>query len=185
MIGKIMVANNMVELQQLIMMRNQFMTSYGEVCKNKGFNFVPNNVKIIILSDTESHSDDYIVGSILLPNSRAMFNLIEGDYNKFVQEYQYKLNSDPDIQEFIVLLLAGLVEKGFDYIFYFDNDDLSMCNTIGSALFSYLYAKFGVINSNNMNFIEQSIIPEKVVDIENLIRQYKLSNRPESLFIEF
>ena len=192
MIGNISIIGNMNQLQSFIMIRGQFMKSYITECNKNGIAFVPNKTKIVVVNDTDSCSDDYIVGSILLPNSRAMFHLIEGDYNNFCQEYYNKLESHPSVQEYIVVLLAGLMERNFDYIFYFDNDDPSMWTPIAKALFDYLGMKFGVIGYNDSLyynnpslFLAQSIAPEKREFVQNIIKQYKLSNRPTSLFMEF
>lgn len=192
MIGNISIAGDMNQLQTFVMLRNQFMTSYVTECKKRGISFIPNKTKIVVVNDTDSCGDEYIVGSILLPNSRAMFNLIEGDYNSFCQEYYNKLEYDVDVQEYIVVLLAGLVERGFDYIFYFDNNDPAIWTPIAKALFDYLGMKFGIVGydvmsyCNNPNlFISPSIVPEKRELVQNTITKYKLSNRPESLFMQF
>ena len=179
MIGNITIAGDMNELQNLIAVRTQFLTSYISNCKSRGIPFEPHKMKIVVINDTDSCGDDYIVGSILLPNSRAMFSLIEGDYNTFVQEY-------------LIVLLAGLVERGFDYVFYFDSNDPSIYTPIANTLMQYLNQKFGVIAAFTPTvimrpdlFLSSSISPQYITSIQNLIQQYKLSNKPASLFIQY
>lgn len=192
MIGNITIAGDMNELQNLIAIRTQFLTSYISNCKSRGIPFEPHKMKIVVINDTDSCGDDYIVGSILLPNSRAIFSLIEGDYNTFVQEYYNKLESDPDVQEYIIVLLAGLVERGFDYVFYFDSNDPSIYTPIANTLMQYLNQKFGVVAAFTPTvlmrpdlFLSSSIAPQYITNIQNLIQQYKLSNKPASLFVQY
>lgn len=192
MIGNITMARNMNELQTLIQSKYTFMNNYIELCKSKGATIEkPHKTKIVVINDTNSCGDEYIVGSILLPNSRAMFHLIEGHTNDFVYEYYNKLMYDSEIQEYIAVLLAGLLERGFDYIFYFDNEDDSICLPICNALSNYLYTTYGVVCynaidviSNNL-YMNQSIVPEAVTNIQNIINNYKLSNRPTQLFMQY
>lgn len=187
MIGKILMAGDMDELQNLCMVRSAFFTSYITECKNRGVNFVPNKLKIVVINDTDSFGDDYIVGSILLPDSKAMFHLIEGDLLGFMDMYYNKLDNDRDVQEYLIVLIAGLVERGFDYVFYFDNNDYSIWSPIANALQGYLYNKFGLscVYSNIITCQPQELLShnvKSVVNLQNLIRQYKLSKNPEALF---
>ena len=194
MIGNVTFARDKNELNSLIGMRNQYFTNCIINYAAKGIMFKPHKLKIIVVNDMSSDNcnSDFIIGSILLPNSRAMFALIEGDYNTFIQEYYNKLETDKDIQEYLIVLLAGLVDKEFDYVFYFDCDDPSMYNAISNALMNYLYQKFGitaiytpVVLSNPNLFLSQSIIPERIMMVQNLIQQYKLSSKPSGLFNQY
>jgi hypothetical protein len=193
MIGNIMVAGNATELQFLINYKGTYLQAYAEACKNSGVNQEIHHTKIVVVNDIEGSGDDYIVASILLPNSRAMFFLIDEDYNNFVYEYYNKLDNDPDIQEYIAVLLAGMLERNFDYILYFDNDDAKMWMPICKALVDYLYSRFGVlcygigdIRSNPQLLLSQGIIPECVVKVQDIVNRYKLSNRPnDQLFIQY
>lgn len=193
MIGNIITAGNMNELQTLIQIRGQYLKSYLEACKEKNIRIEPHKTKIVVINDTDSCSDDYIVGSILLPNSRAMFCLIEGDYNSFINEYYSKLDNDPDVQEYIAVLLAGMLERNFDYIFYFDTEDFSMYNSLCKALVYYLNSRYGVVCYSLEDcmdypniFITQSIIPEAIANVQNIVNNYRLSNRPTGqLFVQY
>lgn len=189
MIGNISVAGNAVQLQTLINIRANFKQGQSGMYKQKlGDDFKPNKLKIIVLDDMSTCGEDYLIGSILLPNTRALIYLTEGDYNSFTQEYMRKLE-DPSIQEYIVVLLAGLVERNFDYIFYFNNDDPTMVLSMSYVLFGYLYQKFGIIVYDVLNnpstLAMQSIDTNRFMEVQNLIYQYKMSNRPPSLFQQF
>lgn len=189
MIGNISFAGDSNQLNYLIQLRTSFKNGQVEMYKQKGDNnFQPNKLKIIILDDMSQCGDNCLIGSILLPNTRALIKLTEGDYNGFTQEYINKLES-PDIQEYIVILLAGLVERNFDYIFFFNNDDQAMVKYISNVLFTYLFNKFGIIvydcMSNSALFACQSVDSNRFMQAQNLIIQYKMSNREPSLFWQF
>jgi hypothetical protein len=190
MIGNISIALTYQELMSLIDIRNQYRTQLAQTGQTDF-----NKTKIVVINDTDSYGDNYIVGSILLPDSKAMFSLIEGDYEGFQTQYYRKLESDPQIHEYLVVLLAGLIERGFDYIFYFDSEDPQFTNIIASALATYLYfgSRYGisVLSYNDYVMSNPNIVMTSSVNnyylprINDEIRQYKLSNKPESLFIEF
>jgi len=188
MIGNISIALTYQELMSLIDIRNQYRTQLAQTGKTDF-----NKTKIVVINDTDSYGDSYIVGSILLPDSKAMFSLIEGDYEGFQAQYYRKLESDPQIHEYLIVLLAGLIERGFDYIFYFDSEDPQFTNVIASALVTYLYSRYGisVLSYNEYVMSNPNIVMTSSVNnyylprINDEIRQYKLSNKPESLFVEF
>lgn len=189
MIGNISVAGNANQLNYLINLRTNYIQGQVTAYQQKlGDSFKPNKLKIIVIDDMSTCGEDYIIGSILLPNTRALIYLTEGDNNGFAQEYIRKLE-DPNVQEYIVVLLAGLVERNFDYIFYFNNDDPIMIQSIASVLFNYLYQKFGIIVydvlSNPATLGMQSIDTNRFMEVQNLIYQYKISNRQPSLFQQF
>lgn len=188
MIGNISIALTYQELMSLIDIRNQYRSQLAQTGKTDF-----NKTKIVVINDTDSYGDSYIVGSILLPDSKAMFSLIEGDYEGFQTQYYRKLESDPQIHEYLVVLLAGLIERGFDYIFYFDSEDPQFTNVIASALATYLHSRYGIsilpynayVVSNSNIIMISSVNKYYLPRINDEIRRYKLSNKPESLFIEF
>lgn len=189
MIGNISIALTYQELMSLIDIRNQYRTQLAQTGQTDF-----NKTKIVVINDTDSYGDNYIVGSILLPDSKAMFSLIEGNYEGFRTQYYRKLESDPQIHEYLIVLLAGLIERGFDYIFYFDSEDPQFTNVIASALVTYLYSRYGISVLSYTDYYlvsDPNIVMTSSVNnyylprINDEIRQYKLSNKPESLFVEF
>lgn len=189
MIGNISIALTNQDLVNLVEVRKQCRNSIGPVIGIQEFN----KTKIVVINDMDSHGgSNYIVGSILLPDSKSMMALIDGDYATFKFLYHQKLANDPQVQEYLVVLLAGLVERNFDYIFYFDSEDPYIFNYLVPALLDYLVENFGLVFYEASDFIQDpKLVCERSVDgwnlpkINNLIRQYKISNKPDSLFISF
>lgn len=192
MIGNISVAYNSIDLNNLLQLRQKCIADISEYYRANNMKNEITKTKIVVINDVNNLNDEYIVGSILLPDSRAMFALIEGDYNNFSRMYFERLDNDPDIREYLVVLLAGLIERNFSYIFYFDNDDPNIVYPISNALFSYLKMRFGIymytpemLFNNEFLLISQGIDQSYLPQDQNLINQYKLSNRPKSLFYHF
>ena len=193
MIGNVICAIDNVQLNNLIEIRKNFKYNYiKELNEKTGQNFSIPKCKVIVIDDLVINQDDFIGGSILLPDGKAMYSLIENDYNNFSMQYINKLSNDPNIREYLTILLSGLIEKGFDYIIYFNNNDYQMALTIANVLFGYLYNMYGMIVYSYDNIINQpslllnqSIHPEKLVFDKQLIEQYGYALNNPGLFYNF
>ena len=193
MIGNVICAIDNTQLNNLIEIRKNFKYNYiKELNEKTGQNFSIPKCKVIVIDDLVINQDDFIGGSILLPDGKAMYSLIENDYNNFSMQYINKLSNDPNIREYLTILLSGLIEKGFDYIIYFNNNDYQMALTIANVLFGYLYNMYGMIVYSYDNIINQpslllnqSIHPEKLVFDKQLIEQYGYALNNPGLFYNF
>lgn len=193
MIGNVICAIDNAQLNNLIEIRKNFKYNYiKELNEKTGQNFSIPKCKVIVIDDLVINQDDFIGGSILLPDGKAMYSLIENDYNNFSMQYINKLSNDPNIREYLTILLSGLIEKGFDYIIYFNNNDYQMALTIANVLFGYLYNMYGMIVYSYDNIINQpslllnqSIHPEKLVFDKQLIEQYGYTLNNPGLFYNF
>ena len=193
MIGNVICAIDNAQLNNLIEIRKNFKYNYiKELNEKTGQNFSIPKCKVIVIDDLVINQDDFIGGSILLPDGKAMYSLIENDYNNFSMQYINKLSNDPNIREYLTILLSGLIEKGFDYIIYFNNNDYQMALTIANVLFGDLYNMYGMIVYSYDNIINQpslllnqSIHPEKLVFDKQLIEQYGYALNNPGLFYNF
>ena len=193
MIGNIAIVGDANSLNSYLAVRQQYLYSYKMGCAQKGLNYEPHKIKIVVVNDVEPNGDDYIVGSILLPKSSAMFHIVDGDIESFKQQYFYDLDSDPNIQEYIAVLLTGILERDIDFVLCFNNDDFTMWTTIAMALTEYMYSRYGVVCFDGnavMNdytiLLSQSILPEAVTNVQSIIDNYHLSNRDGSqLFVRY
>lgn len=190
MLGNICAAGSADELFALVNMRDEYMKRYVASYAMRNIQVQPNKFKIVTISDTDPSSrNDTIIGSILLPSSRAMFLLMEGNYQGFVYEYYSKLDSSPEIQEYLLVLITGLVERGFDYIFFFDNNDYNMWYPIYKALSDYFASRYGIICHENTlhypnNFLIPSVPITSVLSLQQLIRHHGLSQNNGQLFVQ-
>lgn len=193
MIGNIYVIGDEAQLNMLVALRNQYLYNYRlNLASQMGFNFEPHKLKIVMLSDVMP-GDNYIVGSILLPKTNAMFYLADGDYNSFVNQYHFDLDNDAEAQEYIAVLLTGILERNFDFCFYYNNSDPEMWTPMAMALDAYFQSRYGVtlydynqVNFNNQLFLTPSVNPNYITKVTSIVDSYNLSNKNKGeLFIEY
>ena len=169
MIGNVTIAGSVNDL-------NTFMSYRSKLDKK---------IKIVVISDSTFQFNNCIVGSILLPSSDAMFDLVEGNHVGFTQKYFNKLDYDIDTREYLIVLLAGLIEYGTDYCFFFNSDDPTIWNPIANALSEYLDIRFGIktmsvytaLSYPNGFFISSITDQYKLYNDYELIRQNGLINQ--------
>jgi hypothetical protein len=109
--------------------------------------------------------------------------LISGDMNSFHMLYWNKLENDQDVREYIICILAGLMEKGFDYLFYVDGLNNPNLVPIMKELMSYLNAKYGLdfFTVNDISY-NPDLLNEISVDVrfresnKAIIQQYGYQN---------
>jgi len=164
MIGNITIANNTQELSAIIQTRLN--TKVRDYRKN---GMEAPKCKVIVVDDycNEYNQDDYITAPILLPDSKSMECLVFGQMDQFEYLYRYKLMNDPDIKEYLIVLVAGLMEKQFDYIFYFDTANNTNLAPIESVLMNFLREAIGLtfrtageVIQNPQLLYEQSMLVE-------------------------
>lgn len=103
---------------------------------------IPVDIKLVSVDD-EYHVDDYYVNaSILLPDAKAMECLLNDDIQGFEYFYTMHLNS-PDVREYLLVLVAGLMTKAIDYIICFGNDCVNM-PAIPNFLLGFLQQNIGL-----------------------------------------
>lgn len=172
MIGNISFATNPNELTFILQTR---MNTKVAAYKSRGID-AP-KCKVISIDDFCPRGiEDFLCASILLPPPRAMDYLIDGNYDQFYYLYKAKLTEDKDVVEYIIALVAGLMEKSWDYILYFDFDNNSNMGTIVTFLFNYLRLAFGLVFysaldiQNNPNALyNQSVMPEFMMNNLNIL----------------
>lgn len=104
--------------------------------------FIPVVSKFVSVDD-EYHVEDYYVNaSILLPDAKAMECLLNDDIQGFEYFYTMHLNS-PDVREYLLVLVAGLMTKAIDYIICFSNDCVNM-PAIPNFLLGFLQQNIGL-----------------------------------------
>ena len=152
--GTIFLATNVAELNYIQAIRNQT----GKT----------NKCKIIVADDMYDKRDPNVIcASILLPSVSSMTKLIDncGDQTAvqvFQMEYEYKLTNDRDVIEYLAVLIAGVLQYGYDYIFYIDssNDPTMMltlygvlCSRYGFLIVTYpmLCANIGTVNCGGID----------------------------------
>lgn len=97
--------------------------------------------------------------------------------------YWNKLENDQDVREYIICILAGLMEKGFDYLFYVDGLNNPNLIPIMKELMSYLNAKYGLdfFTVNDISY-NPDLLNEISVDVKFresnkvIIQQYGYQN---------
>lgn len=192
MIGNVSKAMTNEDLNSLISIRLGFKHSYAKKLKEIGVDYKVPKCKIIVIDDIVISEDDYIGGSILLPDARTMDLLINGDYINFSNQYHQKLLNDENIKEYLIILLTGLMEKGFDYILYFNSMDFSLSQTISQSLCQFLENTIGLIiypieaikNYPNL-LLEQSINVNYIQQNKLAIDSYGYSVKQPNLFQQF
>ena len=102
MIGNISIALTNQDLVNLVEVRKQCRNLIGPVMGIQEFN----KTKIVVINDMDSHGgSNYIVGSILLPDSKSMIALIDDDYPTFKLLYHQKLQHHLKYVIFLVNLI--------------------------------------------------------------------------------
>lgn len=186
MIGNVIVVGDMAGLNKVIDIRNNVkIQSYIKAGKK------PPKCKVIMIDDYVPEDPDYICGSILLPPANSMYSLIEGDYAAFEYMYNEKLYKDDGVTEYMIVILTGLMERGFDYAIYSDLTNMNM-PYITNILFNFMHTKFGlnfigcgdVMQNPNLLF-NQAVAPEYYQRNKFLIDSYGYSDREPSLFAQF
>lgn len=153
-----------------------------------------NKCKVICIDDMVTASNpDVICASILLPSANSLINMI--DHNdpyangQFIAEYTNKLTNDPDIIEYLTILLTGVLQHGIDYIFYYDGtNDPIVINVLYSILNRYYGIRFVQYNDLllNTNFIFSGAIDSRFIpSIMNLIHRfgYQVEDQSGKLFM--
>lgn len=183
MIGNIAMVQNCTELTDFINLRNSFKVPNQ---------YPPSKLKVIMVDDLNPNQQDYICGSILLPHAKAMEYLIDGDTYNFENEYLMKLNCDSDVKDYLTVLLAGLMEKSFDYVFFFDFINNYNMPDISKVLLNFLYNSLGLvvypfdqIKANNSLLFNQSMIPEAFINNKNMVMSAGYSSATPNLFMKF
>ena len=116
MICNVSCAINFEQLNSLIEIRKRFKYEYTKNLNERtGQNFGIPKCKIIVVDDMIIKQDNYIGGSILLPDARAMYSLIEGDYYSFKADYQNKIYNDVNVREYLIILLSAFFCCNFLY----------------------------------------------------------------------
>lgn len=184
MIGNIAMVRNCTELTEFINLRNSFKVPNQ---------YPPSKLKVIMVDDLNPNQQDYICGSILLPQARAMEYLIEGDTFGFENEYLSKLNCDVDVKDYLTVLLAGLMEKSFDYVLFFDFVNNYNMPDIARVLTNFLYNSLGLviysfdqIQVDHSLLFNQSMIPEAFMNNKNMLISAGYANAiAPNLFMKF
>jgi len=121
-----------------------------------------NKSKIIVVDDMcNSNNPDIICASILLPSANTMSNLIDNysepaAINSFQAEYSRKLTMDQDVIEYLVVLMAGMLQYGYDYIFYIDT--MNIDHMTFNVLMNVLCNSYGfILQVNNANALAGGI----------------------------
>ena len=188
MIGNISIATNFNELNFIIQTRlNTKVSSY----MSNGMNGP--KCKVIVVDDfCPSDDRDYVCASILLPDSKSMECLIDGNYAQFDYFYNMKLMNDPDIKEYLAVIITGLMERGYDYIFYFDFQNNTNMQPIAQSLINFLDRNLGLlfynaacIQQNPQVLFYQSMRPEAMYANKKAIDSYGYSDKAPSLFQQF
>lgn len=192
MIGNLTIAGSVQELSFILKTRiNHRKQQYSRL----GID-IP-RCKVIVIDDWDItyDQDDYICASILLPDAKSMECIVAGNLDTFRMLYWNKLENDNDVKEYLIVLLAGLMEKGFDYVFYADTINNPNLIPIMIELTTFLNRKLGlnfyssdVIMENPNVLDEQSVSPEFRIPNKLAIQQYGYQN-PDSpignLFVQF
>lgn len=187
MIGNISIATNFNELNFIIQTRiNTKVKDY----RSNGIK--EPKCKVIVVDDLCPNDPDYVCASILLPDSKSMECLIEGDYMQFEYFYNMKLYNDPDIKEYLAVIITGLMERSYDYIIYFDFLNNSNMQPIANCLINFLDKNLGLIfydamciQQNPQVLYNQSMKPESVMSNKMAIDAYGYSDRKPTLFQQF
>ena len=191
MIGNISIATNFNELNFIIQTRENIkVRSY----KSNGLD-AP-RYKVIVVDDYRPDDNDtdntYMCASILLPDGNSMECLINNDYRKFEYFYNMKLMNDKDVKEYLVAIIAGLMERAYDYIFYFDFQNNTIMPPIARYLIDFLSINLGLlfydavsIQQNPLTLFYQSMKPEAMYANKKAIDAYGYSNKKPSLFQQF
>lgn len=179
MIGNITVAGSTQELGFICE------TRYRKIQKYRNMGLEAPRCKVIVVDDWDItyDQDDYICAPILLPDAKSMECLVAGDMNSFHMLYWNKLENDQDVREYIICILAGLMEKGFDYVFYVDGLNNPNLVPIMKELMSYLNAKYGLdfFTVNDISY-NPDLLNEMSVDVKfresnkAIIQQYGYQN---------
>lgn len=187
MIGNISVATNFNELNFIIQTR---MNTKVAAYKSNGMN-AP-KCKVIVVDDFCPNESDYVCASILLPDSKSMECLIDGNYAQFDYFYRMKLLNDSDIKEYLVVIITGLMERAYDYVLYFDFQNNTNMQPIAQTLCSFLSDNLGLlfydaacIQQNPQVLFYQSMKPEAMAANKSAIDAYGYSDRAPSLFQQF
>ncbi len=186
MIGNVIIIADMESLSKVINIRNSTkVQSYIKAGKK------PPKCKVIMIDDYVPEDPDYICGSILLPPANSMYSLIEGDYAAFEYMYNEKLYKDAGVTEYMIIILTGLMERGFDYIIYCDRSNMNMV-PISNILFNFMHNKFGLnfigdgdVMRDPRLLFNQAVAPEYYQRNKFLIDSYGYSDREPSLFAQF
>lgn len=192
MIGNLTVAGSIQELSFILETR---ITHKKQQCSKLGID-IP-RCKVIVIDDWDItyDQDDYICASILLPDAKSMECIVAGNLATFRTLYWNKLENDNDVKEYLIVLLAGLMEKGFDYVFYTDTTNNANLIPIMIELTTFLNRKLGLkfyssddVLDNPYVLDEQSVSPEFRMPNKMAIQQYGYQN-PDSpignLFVQF
>ena len=153
-----------------------------------------NKCKVICIDDmSTASSPDVICASILLPSANSLINMIDHEdpyaNGQFIADYTNKLTNDPDIIEYLSILLAGVLQYGIDYIFYYDGtNDPIVINVLCSILSRYYGIRFVLYNdilaNTNLLFYE-AIDPRFIPNTMNLIHRfgYQVEDQAGKLFM--
>jgi len=188
MIGNISIATNFNELNFIIQTR----------LNTKVRSYMSNGIeapkcKVIVIDDYCPKDDDnYMCASLLLPDGKSMECLINDDYAQFEYFYNMKLMNDQDVKEYLVVIIAGLMERGYDFIFYFDFQNNTIMQPIAQYLINFLNMNLGLlfydaacIQQNPQALFYQSMRPEAMYANKKAIDAYGYSNKKPSLFQQF
>lgn len=153
-----------------------------------------NKCKVICIDDmVTSRNPDVICASILLPSANSLINMI--DHNdpyangQFIAEYTSKLTNDPDIIEYLTILLSGVLQHGIDYIFYYDGtNDPIVINVLYSILNRYYGITFVQYHELLLNIdliFHEAIDYRSIPSIMNLIHRfgYQVEDQSGKLFM--
>ena len=153
-----------------------------------------NKCKVICIDDMVTASNpDVICASILLPSANSLINMI--DHNnpyangQFIAEYTNKLTNDPDIIEYLTILLTGVLQHGIDYIFYYDGtNDPIVINVLCSILnrdYGITFVQYHDLSLNANLMFHGAIDSRYIPNIMNLIHRfgYQVEDQSGKLFM--
>ena len=190
MIGNVTIAANVQQLQYILNARENI-----KVASYKSRNMQPPTHKVIVVDDCDFGINNAVIASLLLPDANATTALIEGDMERFSYFYSQKLMNDPEVKEYLIVVFTGLMEKGYDYTFFFDCDNNINMQPIADMLCSFLSNMLGLvmysveyINSDPNVLFYQSVREEYRMQISNAIIAYgysDISDPQKYLFRQF
>lgn len=149
---------------------------------------IPKKTKIVVVDDMVStNGKDVICGSILLPPTNSLIEMVEGDLRNFSIKYLEYLQNDPYVLEYICVLFAGLLYYNNDYILYVGPDvDESIFNT----LCNFLGIRFHRVFPNwfgRYDFLILEMYSGQIPAIMQVLASYGFvpQSQPQSPFVQF
>lgn len=141
-----------------------------------------NTCKTIVIADEVDmyNIPGKIGGSLLMPPYQALMAVIDGDEERFRNEYLQYLSSDPTVNKFINIILQALL-AGTNIIFLIDKEGPTKFDMV---LKEYFMAVFGIIlgdgstqfqyNINYIPVILNKLYTEDDISPENYLKTFPI-----------